>query len=72
MSSSAESETHLSILKNELEKIDASLVALEVAQSYHGCDSYDDIFDKEFHRLIELKHAVEIAIDTIESRNITA
>lgn len=67
MSSSPESETHLSILKNELEKIDASLVALEIAQSYHGCDSYEDIFDKEFHRLMELKDAVEIAIESIES-----
>lgn len=64
----SESDKRLSLLKEELEKINKSIEALEIAQCYHGCDSYEDVFESELRRLSDIKSAIEVAIESLEDK----
>jgi hypothetical protein len=51
----------------ELERINELIDTYKLVQSYHGCDSWKDVFSREFNRLNDLKTAVEVALKNLEN-----
>jgi hypothetical protein len=55
-------EEQIELLKKELSKIEHEINISKLIYSFHGCDSYEDIFRDNIPRLEDKKSGIEVAI----------
>ena len=60
-------EEQIELLKKELSKIEHEINISKLIYSFHGCDSYEDLFRDNVPRLIEKMEGIQIAIDTFNN-----
>lgn len=58
-----EQSNDISILKSEYKKVKDEIRASEVIYSYHGCDSYEDLFRDNIPLLKEKLEGIKISIE---------
>lgn len=60
-------ENDKELLYKELDRVTHLITTYQVVKKYHKCDSWQDVFEKEFDRLYDLKDAIEVAIENLKN-----